>query len=380
MGAKLTGDVTQVRKTAEALQRRGVDVVFSDSLEPDTAGIDVVHLFSTLRPHYTYLRLRYLAARGVPTVVSTIYWEWEPDELREESVHRLGRAGYELSRLANALRRRAPDRIRYRLERPALPYGMQSRFYRLERQVGTDAMRRYIYDNAGVLLPNSQAEYDFLADRFGTANDYVVVPNAVDPHFGDGDRNAFIRRFGLSDFVLCCAVVQIRKNQRHLIEAANALSLPLVLVGSEEPRYGRLCRALAGPSVRFLGQLEGAELQNAYAAARTHALVSFYETPGLASLEAAISGNTIVVSDRGSPREYFGEHAFYCQPTDVESIKSALARAFAASAAPALRQRILERFTWDRTAEATIDGYRRAIAKAAGPGSPAALGRAAPGE
>jgi glycosyltransferase involved in cell wall biosynthesis len=363
MGAKLTGDVTQVRKTAEALQRQGVDVAFSDALDPDTRGIDVVHLFSTLRPHYTFLRLRHLKAKRVPTVVSTIYWEWEPEELKEESIFRLGNMGYRASRLVNGLRRRAPAPLRYRLERPSLPYAMQTRFYALERQIGSNAMRRYIYDNAGVLLPNSQAEYDFLVDRFETANDYVVVPNAVDPHFGDGDRGAFVRRFGLSDFVLCCAVVQIRKNQRHLIEAANALSLPLVLVGSEEPRYGRLCRAIAGPSVRFLGQLQGAELQNAYAAARTHALVSFYETPGLASLEAAISGNTIVASDRGSPREYFGDHAFYCQPTDVESIKSALSRAFAASADPALRQRVLERYTWERTAEATIEGYRRAIAK-----------------
>lgn len=363
MGTRLTGDVTQVRKTAEALTSLGIDVAFSDALDPDTKGVDVVHLFSTLRPHYTYLRLRHLKAKRVPTVVSTIYWEWEPDDLREESIFRLGRAGYRASRLVNALRRGAPDRIRYRIEKPDLPYALQARLYGLERQIGSDGMRRYIYDNAGVLLPNSEAEYRFLVDRFGTANDYVVVPNAVDPHFGDGDRGAFVRKFGLSDFVLCCAVVQIRKNQRHLIEAANALSLPLVLVGSEEPRYGRLCRAIAGPSVRFLGQLQGAELQNAYAAARSHALVSFYETPGLASLEAAISGNTIVVSDRGSPREYFGDHAFYCQPTDVESIKTALTRAFAASADPALRQRVLDRFTWQRTAEATVEGYRRAIAK-----------------
>lgn len=363
MGARMTGDVTQVRMTAEALQRLGVEVGFSDALEPDAEGFDVVHLFSTLRPHYTYLRLRHLKSKRVPTVVSTIYWEWEPAELREESIFRLGQPRYHTSRLVNALRRRAPSRLRYKLEKASLPYAMQARFYGLERQIGADGMRRYVYDNAGVLLPNSEAEYDFLADRFGTANDYVVVPNAVDPQFGDGDRSAFVRKFGLSDFILCCAVVQIRKNQRHLIEAANAAALPLVLIGSEEARYGRLCRVIAGPTVRFLGQLQGADLQNAYAAARTHALVSFYETPGLASLEAAISGNTIVASDRGSPREYFGDHAFYCQPTDVDSIKAALSKAFAASPDPALKQRVLQRFTWEKTAEATLEGYRRAIAK-----------------
>jgi glycosyltransferase involved in cell wall biosynthesis len=363
MGANMTGDVTQVRKTAEALAEAGVEVRFSDSLEPDAAGVDVVHLFSTLQPHYTYLRLRHLQAEGVPTAVSTIYWAWEPAEQRRESIVRLGPAGYYASLAVNAVRRRLPCRLRYRLERPPHPYGIQARFYDLERRVGLDDMRRYIYDNAGVLLPNSEIEYAYLASRFATANDYIAVPNAVDPGFGDGDAAAFVTKFGLSGFVLCCAVIQARKNQRHLIEAANALALPLVLIGSEEPRYGRLCRAMAGPTVRFLGELRGDDLRNAYAAARTHALVSFYETPGLASLEAAIAGNTIVASDRGSPREYFGDQAFYCQPTDVASIKAALSAAFAAEPDPALRERVLRDFNWHKTADATLRGYRRAIEK-----------------
>ena len=365
MGGNLTGDVTQVRKTAEALAAEGVEVRYSDALEPDATGVDVVHLFSTLQPHYTYLRLRHLKAKGVPTVVSTIYWAWEPAEQKAEAIFRLGRAGYCASRLVNAIRSRAPNPIRYRLERPGLPYAMQARFYDLERRISPDAMRRYIYDNAGVLLPNSETEYAYLAQRFGTANDHVAVPNAVDPQFSTGDRDAFVRKHGLSDFVLCCAVVQARKNQRRLIEAANALALPLVLIGSEEARYGRLCRALAGPTVHFLGELQGAELRDAYAAARTHALVSFYETPGLASLEAAISGNTIVASDRGSPREYFGDQAFYCQPTDLEFIKTALSAAFRATPDPALKARVLRDFTWKKTAEATLRGYRRAIEKGA---------------
>ena len=359
----MTGDVTQVRKTAEALAAEGIDVRFSDSLAPDAADVDVVHLFSTLQPHSTYLRLLHLHAKGVPTVVSTIYWAWEPDEQRAESIFRLGRTGHYVSLAVDAVRRRLPDPLRYRLERPPHPYDLQARFYALERQIAPDAMRRYIYEHAGVLLPNSHVEYDYLAKRFGISNDYVAVPNAVDPAFAGGDREAFRRKFGLADFVLCCAVVQGRKNQRRLIETANALALPLVLVGSEEARYGRLCREIAGPTVHFLGELRGDDLRNAYAAARTHALVSFYETPGLASLEAVLAGATIVATDRGSPREYFGDSAFYCQPTDLGSIKAALSAAYAAKPDPALKQRVLSDYSWARTAAATIEGYRRAIEK-----------------
>lgn len=364
LGGNLTGDVTQVRKTAEALEALGVEVRFSDSLEPAADGVDVVHLFSTLQPHYTYLRLKHLKARGVPVVVSTIYWEWEPAEQRAEALLRLGALRYGVSQVVNAIRPHLPDRLRYRLQQTDLPYDIQARFYALERAVAPQAMRRYIYDNADVLLPNSHIEYRFLQDRFGTANDYVAVPNAVDPDFGSGDAAEFERKYGLKEFVLCCAAVQGRKNQYRLIKAADKLGLPLVLVGWQEPRYTRRCREVASDRVHFVGQLSGADLQNVFAAARTHALVSYYETPGLASLEAAISGCTIAVSDRGSPREYFGDQGFYCDPVDQASIETALSQAYAAAPDPALRARILRDFTWRQTAETTLQGYRRAIEKA----------------
>lgn len=363
LGGILTGDVTQVRKTAEALETLGVAVRFSDSLDPDPGDADVVHLFSTLQPHYTYLRLRHLKRMGVPTVVSTIFWDWKPEEQREEAVRRHGRVRYHLSRLAGALRPHLPDRLRYRLEKRTAPFAFQARFYRLERALSLNDMRRYIYDNADVLLPNSDIEYRYLQEHFGTRNDYVAVPNAVDPVFATGDANAFAQKFGPRDFVLCCAAIEPRKNQFRLIQAADALGLPLVLVGPQEARYAARCREIASRNVHFLGQLSGADLRNAYAAARTHALVSYYETPGLASLEAAIAGNTVVVSDRGSPREYFGPYAFYCDPVDVESIKAALSRAWAATPDPALSERILRDYSWRKTAEATLRGYERALEK-----------------
>lgn len=366
LGAYATGDVTQVRRTAAALEALGVEVAFSDSLEPDVAGADVAHLFSTLQPHYTYLRLRHLQAQGVPVAVSTIYWAWEPAEQRRESILRLGPVGHALSRLLDGVRRYAPAPLRYRLERAPYPYAMQRRFYALEASPGLDGMRRYIYDNADILLPNSHVEYDFLRMHYGTTNEYVSAPNAVDPVFATGDADAFERRFGLRDFVLCCAGVNARKNQLRLIRAANALGLPLVLAGPDETRYAARCRAEAGPNVHFVGQLDGDDLRNAYAAARAHALVSFYETPGLASLEAAVAGATILASDRGSPREYFGDQAVYCDPSDQASITAGLEAAWRATPDPALKDRILRDFVWARTAEKTREGYERAIARRRG--------------
>ncbi|MGO9020337.1 MAG: glycosyltransferase family 4 protein [Syntrophobacteraceae bacterium] len=363
LGASMTGDVTQVRATAAALERLGASVRFDDSLEPDTAGIDVAHLFSTLEPHYTYQRLRYLRERKVPTVVSTIYWEWEPEELRRESILRLGRPRYLAGKIVSFVRNRLPYRLRYQLSQTPIPYQMQRKLYQIERETGINEMRRYIYQNADVLLPNSHTEYDFLVKRFKIRNDYLAVPNAVDPKSAGGDAEAFNRKYGLRDFVLCAAVVQSRKNQIRLIRAMRNIDLPLVLAGSQERRYTERCRAEAGENIHFIDELRGDDLRNAFAAARVHALVSFYETPGLSSLEAAIADNTLVVSDRGCTREYFQDQAFYCDPNSVDSIRASLERALCATPDVLLKERILRDYSWDRTAEATLAGYQLALSK-----------------
>lgn len=364
LGTNMTGDVTQVRSTAAALERMGASVRFSDSLEPDVTGIDIVHLFSTLVPHYTYLRLRYLKRKKVPVAVSTIYWEWEPGEFRRESILRLGVPGYAASKLWSEVRRRLPNGIRYRLEKPAFPYALQSRFYDEEKRIGLRNMRAFIYENADVLLPNSHREYEYLADRFGIMNDYVAVPNAVDPSFAAGNAGAFHAKYGVRDFILCSAVVQGRKNQIRLVRAARDLGVPLVLVGSEEPVYGKRCREEASSNVHFLGELRGEDLRNAYAAARVHALASFYETPGLSSLEAAVADTVLVVSDRGCTREYFGDFAHYCDPNSERSIREALRKALDAKPDAHLKETVFREYNWGRTAERTMEGYRRAVLKA----------------
>lgn len=371
LGADMTGDVTQTFSTAEALERLGVEVRFSDLLEPDVSGIDVVHLFSTLQPHYTYLRLKYLKEKGVPVAVSTIYWEWEPEELKRESIIRLGRVGYHLSRIKSFIRKVSPDKIRIAMDKTPFPLDLKKRFLEVEKQVGLRLMRKFIYENAEVLLPNSHTEYHYLVDRYGIQNDYVAVPNAVDPDCGRGDAEGFQKKFGLKDFVLCVAAVQGRKNHIRLIRAMKDMELPLVIVGPQEPVYTRRCRAEASARTHFIGELRGDDLRNAYAAARVHALVSFYETPGLSSLEAAIADNVIVVSDRGCTRDYFQEDAFYCNPNSVESIKGALLKAVQSRPSTNLKERILREYNWDKTAEKTLEGYETALKKVREAGGPA---------
>jgi glycosyltransferase involved in cell wall biosynthesis len=101
------------------------------------------------------------------------------------------------------------------------------------------------------------------------------------------------------------------------------------------------------------------------ASAAVHALPSWQELPGLASLEAASSGARVVVGTRGCEREYFGPDADYADPAQPETIRAAVLRALergprAPGDALELRLRAL---TWRRHAEATLDAYERAIAR-----------------
>jgi glycosyltransferase involved in cell wall biosynthesis len=359
----MTGDVTQILSTAKALEKHGIKVQLSDSLEPDIRDIDVVHLFDTLEPVFTYLRLKFLKKQNIPVVVSTIYWEWEPEELKNESIIRLGGFGYCLSQVLNSIRKISPNKIRYILDKTSLPYPLQKKYYEYEKRIGLQSMRKFIYENADVLLPNSHTEYRYLESKFGIKNDYIAVPNSVDAVFNSGNPDDFFRKFNVKEFVLCTACVQVRKNQIRLIRAMHNIDCPLVLIGTQEKKYTERCRKEADENVFFLGELKGRELLNAYAAAKVHALVSFYETPGLASLEAAIADTPIVVSDRGCTREYFGNDAFYCDPNSVDSISTAISEALRANPSPSLKDRILMEYNWDMTAKKTIEGYNMAIEK-----------------
>jgi len=99
------------------------------------------------------------------------------------------------------------------------------------------------------------------------------------------------------------------------------------------------------------------QLIKIYQNARVHLCPSWYETPGLASLEAGAAGCNIIVTDRGSTREYFGPHAFYCQPDSVSSIREAVLKAYHVPKTKQLQELILQNYTWAKAAEQTAKAY-----------------------
>lgn len=318
----IAGDSIQLNKTKEYLEKLGVQIKVSSDVEIDPTSFDLVHLFNIMPIEETYRQYRNTKSHGKKFVLSTIYWN--PDEFLNAS-------------------------------------GQVKTFG--EWWERTMPLRREVLKEAALILPNSNMEHEILKNEFGLLPPAIIVPNAADPLFADSKPDRFFQHYRMKDFILSAGRICQRKNQLMLIRAAKELDLPLVLIGPiNDGFYYRECRReSAGHKVTYIDALTPLELASAYSAARVHALVSWYDTPGLVSLEAALAGCKVVTTDRGSAREYFGDYAFYCDPGDINSICKAIRDAWNSPEDNHLKELVLKDYTWEKTAIKTFQVYQRAL-------------------
>ena len=328
------GGEIQMLATAGALASAGVDARLWRPWEEPLAAADCLHLFGSLPEHLPLVEVAH--RRGVPVVLSTIAWfdlagYWaQPGSV----IRRLAACGRFLAR---ASCRRFPS------------------------------WRRRLYQGVDLVLPNSTAESRQLMRYFGVAAERIhAVPNGADERFAEADPEPFARLVGTRRFVLCAGRVEPRKNQLGLLRAMRGSGVPVVVLGDAVPgceAYAAECRRAADASVRFMGRLDHDDplLAGAYAACGCLVLAGWYETPGLAALEAGMSGTPLVLPWRGAAREYFGEHALYVKPGDSPAIRNAVSAALARGRSPALAEHVRENFSWKAAARATRDAYLKVL-------------------
>ncbi len=334
------GHRVQLEKTAEALVGLGCEVTIAEDQTPDLSEVDVVHGFG-LSPE----QIRRCRAAGLPVALSTIWWSreytagltmglWKPRAI-------VARARFGAALFASALRGQHVSKTWNWLER-------------WQRE-------RVRYELADILLPNSELEAQSIRDDLGVTTPMQVVPNAVDekrftldPAESAAERDA---RRG----VLYAGRIEPHKNQLGLIKAMRGHELPVTVLGPAHPNhatYAERCRRQSGGNVRMLPGVEHEQLPSVYRQYKVHVLPSWFETTGLVSLEAALCGCNIVTTNRGFAREYFGDLAWYCDPAKPKSIREAIEAAHGSPYREALRQRILDLFTWTSTAEASMAAYK----------------------
>ena len=132
----------------------------------------------------------------------------------------------------------------------------------------------------------------------------------------------------------------------------------LVLIGRKSNKdYYQLCKNTANDNVIFIDEIKHHELISAYGAAKVHILPSWFETPGLSSLEAGIAGCNIVTTNKGCTKEYFMDMVDYCNPESEQSICRSVENSYCKPKDTILSKYILDHYTWESAAKKTLDAY-----------------------
>lgn len=351
------GDTIQVLRTAEALRKLGVEVSLSPTIGRDVENYDVVHLFHLDRVWENLHHSRSLRARNIPTLLTPIFWV-------SDAFDRHGRS-FPQRMIARSLGGGALRNVRLAYQWADQIRRTPSSLAETRLALGFRRGVRAILRSVDQTLPASVAEQQALEKLTG-----ITVPSTIVPAGADN------RMFHLSGTpatrtgVLCVGRIEPRKNQLALIRALRDTEIPLTLVGKPGPTagaYARQCRKEGGDRVRFLEGLTPDEIAETYREARVHALVSWYETPGLASLEAALCGCSLVATEGGCTVEYLGQHARYCQPENPASIRRAVLEALEEAPSNSLRERIHTEFSWEQAARKTLDAYQDVTSQRARP-------------
>jgi glycosyltransferase involved in cell wall biosynthesis len=186
-------------------------------------------------------------------------------------------------------------------------------------------------------------------------------------------------RFSLDSkqVVLSLAAKRPHKNLIALIDALATLPrerrpvlvLPGYATWYEQELRERAVRAGVAEDVRFLGWVSGEEIEGLWALAHVFVFPSLYEGFGLPVLEAMARGVPVACSSASSLPEVAGDAALMFDPRDHAAIAQAIERLLTdGELAAALRAKGLERarlFTWERTAQLTLESYARALGESA---------------
>ena len=374
------GAATVMERTAEALRALGVDADITYDIRPDPTGYDIVHPVNVWSPDTAWEQLKHLRAENATVVWQPFYLHWPEASWGA----RAQLAMFDPMRSADER-----EQIIGGFVDGTLSVDGQTKYALNEPVPGFHAALSDMLRLVDRLVVCSLHEAQALSQTVGLqGTPFTHTPHGVsaDAYVG-ADPEPFRAHAGIDgDFVLCVGAVDLRKNQLVLAHALRDLDMPLVLLGPAlEPETMQRLSIAGGPNVIHIERVPRELVASAYAGAAVHVMPSYAEGAALVNLEAAVCGTPLVVSNRSSEFEYFGDLVRYCDPTQPDSIRAAVEDAFGArEREPERLAELAERIralTWEKTARATLEAYEAAIAdverRAAAAGKPSPVRPAA---
>ena len=122
--------------------------------------------------------------------------------------------------------------------------------------------------------------------------------------------------------------------------------------------------------VQFVSGVTDERIVELYAEAELAVVPSLYEGFSLPAIEAMVTGTALVATDGGALPEVTGrdgDTVLACRAGDADALAAAIRRGLddpelRARVGAAGRRRVLERWTWRRSAEQTVEQYREVLA------------------
>src|SRR3990172_238351 len=198
-----------------------------------------------------------------------------------------------------------------------------------------------------------------------------VIYNGVDHDNFKTYDPALLHEFKIAynlpeNFILFVGSIEPRKNLKNVLMAYNSLpdsfkkDCKFVLAGFSGWKNAEVMETIRRErdNIVYLGYLSDLELAYLYNLASVFIYASLYEGFGIPPLEAMACGTPVIVSQRSSLPEVWGDAAYYVDPLSVDSISDAMYKVFADSA---LREALVSRgairaksFKWDESAKSHL--------------------------
>lgn len=337
------GDTIVQQRLQEQLEALGHSVVFTTEMDISLSHYDIVHSLNITLPQNLEGFLNNALRQHTPFVVTTL----------QEDIPRY----YSKARES------------YYIMEKYIEQGQRPEVFETLRQIHPNSVPTRLPTSALAaryahrLLACGLTEAQFLHDLFPSAS-ISVTPFGSSIIDSDVSKELFQQTYGVKDFVLCVARLETRKNQLMLLKALENEDIPVVFVDggfTYQPKYASLCKAMKrrGRSF-FTGRLSNEMLVSAYRAARVHCLPSWYELPGLVTLEAARYGCATVASSWGCIKDYLGALCEYCEPDSPESIRDAVLRAYQEGPKPGSQEHA-STFTWEAAVKKVESIYNEVL-------------------
>ena len=292
IGLSMRGLHLQILKTADALTKLGVEVIFFDPWKNQIREVDICHFFSTF-DNMIY-HFDEASRLGKPIVYTPILGN-----------NHIPLWKYKLYVCASCV---IPGFLTYFKT-------LKQMFSTSDRIISLNQLEKYRIENIFSQNPSK----------------IRIIPNGMECDFSKSTAELFYEKYGFKDFILNVGTIDPNKNQLTLIKAVQDTPYKLVIIGSAvlgSDGYAETCRKQAGQNVLFTGPIGHADpmLGSAYAAAKIFALPSISEVQPLVFGEAAQAGCYIITSTNVCALPGLEKYTDHVSPNSVGQLRKAISK------------------------------------------------------